>query len=91
MLPLYMIYTAGEGRMVPSAPKLYTEGACIIFKMLYLIGPDGRVNRRFIDFQKMVWMTTVHIIHIHAVFLEICIPSVYKVCRIYQVLSQRAS
>ena len=42
-------------------------------KMLYLIGPDGVVKRRFVNFQKMVWMTTVHvlrfrIIHIHAVF-----------------------
>ena len=33
-----------------------------VFKILYLIGPDGRVNRRFIDFQKMVWMTTVHVL-----------------------------
>ncbi len=45
--------------------------------MLYLIGPDGRVNRRFIDFQKMVWMTTVHvqdIIYIHAVFWKFAYP-----------------
>ncbi len=29
------------------------------FKMVYLIGPDGLVNRRFANFHKMVWMTTV--------------------------------
>ena len=32
------------------------------FKMLYLIGPDGLVNRGFINFQKMVWMTMVHVL-----------------------------
>ena len=31
-------------------------------KMLYLIGPDGLVNRRFINFQNMVWMTMVHVL-----------------------------
>ncbi len=31
--------------------------------MLYLIGPDGLVNRRFVNFQKMVWMTMVHNSH----------------------------
>ena len=30
--------------------------------MLFLIGPDGHVNRGFIDFQNMVWMTTVHVL-----------------------------
>ena len=30
-------------------------------KMLYLIGPNGLVNRGFINFQKMVWMTVVHV------------------------------
>ncbi len=34
----------------------------VCIKMLYLIGPDGLVNRGFIDFQKMVWMTTVHVL-----------------------------
>ncbi len=57
------------------------------FKMVYLIGPDGLVNRRFANFHKMLWMTTVH----PCCSLEICIPSVYRVCRIYQVLSHRAS
>ncbi len=36
--------------------------------MLYLIGPDGLVNWLFVNFQKMVWITMVHIVHIHAVF-----------------------
>ncbi len=30
--------------------------------MLYLIGPDGLVNQGFVNFQKMVWMTTVHVL-----------------------------
>ncbi len=34
----------------------------IIFKMLYLIGPDGFVNLSFENFQKMVWMTIVHVL-----------------------------
>ena len=29
--------------------------------MVYLIGPDGLANRRFANFHKMVWMTTVHV------------------------------
>ena len=28
-------------------------------KMLYLIGPDGFINQRSVDFRKMVWMTIV--------------------------------
>ena len=32
------------------------------FKMLYLIGPDGLVNLNFENFQKMVWMTIVHVL-----------------------------
>ena len=53
----------------------------VLFKMLYLIGPDGRINRRFINFPKMVWMTMIRVlrfrikhqnlgmhIYIHAVF-----------------------
>ena len=32
------------------------------FKMLYLIGPGGLVNRGFINFRKMVWMTTIHVL-----------------------------
>ncbi len=47
---------------------LMMQGILWMFKMLYQIGPDGLVNRRFIDFQKMVWMATVCIIHINAVF-----------------------
>ncbi len=31
-------------------------------KMLYLIGPDGLVNLRFVNFQNMVWMTMVHVL-----------------------------
>ncbi len=31
-------------------------------KMVYLIGHDGLVNRRFANFHKMVWMTTVHVL-----------------------------
>ncbi len=42
--------------------------------MVYLIGPDGPVNRRFANFHKMVWMTTVHVIRIHAVFLKFAYP-----------------
>ncbi len=45
------------------------------FKMLYLIGPDGLVNMSFENFQKMVWMTMVHVLNLgmhivltHAVF-----------------------
>ena len=30
--------------------------------MLYLIGPDGLVNWGFINFLKMVWMITVHVL-----------------------------
>ncbi len=30
--------------------------------MLYLIGPNGLVNRGFVNFQKIVWMTTVHVL-----------------------------
>ena len=33
----------------------------VILKMLHLIGPDGLVNWGFVNFQKMVWMTMVHI------------------------------
>ncbi len=40
----------------------------IVVKMLYLTGPDGLVNQGFVNFQKIVWMTMVHIIHVHAVF-----------------------
>ena len=47
--------------------------------MLYLIGPDGLVNWRFVNFLKMIWIISqnfhtlilnlgMHIIHIHAVF-----------------------
>ncbi len=43
-------------------------------KMVYLIGPDRLVNRRFANFHKMVWMTTVHIIHIHAVIWKFAYP-----------------
>ncbi len=32
-----------------------------MLKMLDLIGPDELVNRGFVNFQKMVWMTTVYI------------------------------
>ncbi len=42
--------------------------------MVYLIGPDGLINRRFANFHKMVWMTTVHVIHIHAVFWKFAYP-----------------
>ena len=49
--------------------------------MLYLIGPDGLVNRRFVNFQNMVWMTMVHVLnlgmhvtHIHAVFWKFAYP-----------------
>ncbi len=42
--------------------------------MLYLIGPDRLVKQWFINFWKMVWMTTVYIILIHDVFWK-------KVCR----------
>ncbi len=30
--------------------------------MLYLIGPDGLFNRGFVNFRKMVWITTVHVL-----------------------------
>ena len=45
-----------------------------MIKMVYLIGPDGLVNQRFANFHKMVWMTTVYIIHIHAVFWKFAYP-----------------
>ena len=35
---------------------------CPIQLMLYLIGPDGLVNLSFENFQKMVWMTIVHVL-----------------------------
>ena len=62
------------------APKSF----CL--KMLYLIGPDGLVNRRFVNFQKMVWTITVHVLRfrilnlgmhivlIHAVFWKFAHP-----------------
>ncbi len=34
----------------------------LCFKMLYLIGPDGLVNLSFENFQKMVWMTILHVL-----------------------------
>ncbi len=53
-----------------------------MFKMLYLIGPDGLVNMSFENFQKMVWMTIVHLLHSQSwCFLEICITSKNKICR----------
>ncbi len=45
----------------------HLEHFCSV-KMLYLIGPDGHVNQGFVNFQKVVWMTMVQVIHIHAVF-----------------------
>ena len=45
--------------------------------MLYLIGPDGLVNWSFENFQKMVWMTMVHVL----------IPSIYKIVRFYHIES----
>ena len=30
--------------------------------LVYLIGPDGLVNQRFVNFEKMVWMITVHVL-----------------------------
>ncbi len=41
------------------------HGLCLTamhFMMVYLIGPDGLVNRRFANFHKMVWMTMVHVL-----------------------------
>ncbi len=36
---------------------------CIfVILMLYLIGPDKLVNLSFENFQKMVWMTMVHVL-----------------------------
>ena len=33
-------------------------------KMLYLIGPDGLINLSFKNFQKMVWITMVHVLNL---------------------------
>ncbi len=33
-----------------------------LFKMVYLLKPDGLVNWIFANFPKMVWMTTVHVL-----------------------------
>ncbi len=33
-----------------------------LFKMVYLIGPDGFINRTFANFHKIVWMTMVHVL-----------------------------
>ncbi len=44
-------------------PSPITVNTCTwIVKMLYLIGPDGLVNWGFVNFQIMVWMTTVHVL-----------------------------
>ena len=44
----------------PPAQHILILESELIVKMLYLIGPDGLVNRWFINFRKKVWMTTVH-------------------------------
>ncbi len=38
------------------------DSKVINIKMLYLIGPDGLVNQTVVNFQKMVWMATVHVL-----------------------------
>ena len=39
------------------------HSSCLLtVKMLYLIGPDELVNWRFVNFQKIVWMTTAHVL-----------------------------
>ena len=40
--------------------------AKICLKMLYLIGPDGLVNLSSENFQKMVWMTIVHVLDLES-------------------------
>ena len=46
--------------------------------MLYLIGPDGLVNLSFENFQKMVWMTMIHIILIHTIFWKFAYPQLTR-------------
>ena len=41
-----------------------------MFKMLYLIGPNGLVNRRFVNFQNMVWMTMVDVLRLRIKHLK---------------------
>ena len=45
--------------LVPANPSF---GMKKDLKMLHLIGPDGLVNLGFVNFQKMVWMTMVHVL-----------------------------
>ena len=61
------------------------------FKMLYLIGPDGLVNLSFENFQKMVWMTMVHIILSHDVFWKFAYPQKKQDMQILQVYPQTPS
>ena len=46
--------------------------------MLYLIGPDGLVNRGFINFWKMVWILS------HDVFWKFAYPQKTSLCRFYK-------
>ena len=46
--------TTRIGEQYPSGQKM--------FKMLYLIGPDGLVNLSFENFQEMVPVTMVHVL-----------------------------
>ncbi len=60
----------------------------VCLKMLYLIGPNGLVNRGFINFQKIVWMTIM--CPTYAISLIRGQFHTYGM-QILQVLSQRAS
>ncbi len=51
--------------------------------MLYLIGPDALVNLSFENFQKMVWMTMVHVLRFrivitHAVLGKFAYPRITR-------------
>ncbi len=46
------------GAIGPISPKMQAKFKCPLLKMVYLIGPNGLVNRRFSNFHKVVWMTT---------------------------------
>ncbi len=48
--------------------------------MLYLIGPDGLVNQGLINFQKVVLMTTVRIVLIHAGVGKFAYPRLQEIC-----------
>ena len=92
---------SNEDKFISLSTSFFTWMDCGSLKMLYLIGPHCLINRGFVNFQKMVWMTMVHVlrfrtkdIHLDWIWSWADTPSVYKVCRIYQVfmvLSQIAS